>query len=142
MAFTPDQMFPKVHFHRTSSSVQRIHGTRISRANTPIWNRRHPEKVSFYVMASKVGNKPGQEIPLTDKSYHTWAYTCLMDGRILVQCAHPQQGWGYYLMTPNPGGESGFERIDCELAKTGILDRVSISPSETKVCFEYQKGFH
>ena len=42
--------------------------------NTPIWNRRHPDKVSFQVMASKVGNKPGQEIALTDKSYHTWAY--------------------------------------------------------------------
>ena len=109
--------------------------------NTPIWNRRHPEKVSFQVMASKVGNKPGQEIALTDKSYHTWAYTCLIDGRILVQCAHPQQGWGYFLMTPNFGGEPKFERIGCELAKEGILDRVSISPSETKVCFEYQKGF-
>ena len=92
-------------------------------------------------MASKVGNKPGQEIALTDKSYHTWAYTCLIDGRILVQCAHPKQGWGYFLMTPNPGGEPRFERIDCELATKGILDRVSISPSETKVCFEYQKGF-
>jgi hypothetical protein len=34
--------------------------------NTPIWNRKHPDKVSFYVMASKVGNKPGQEIALTD----------------------------------------------------------------------------
>ena len=56
--------------------------------NTPIWNRKHPEKVSFYVMASKVGNHPGQEIALTDKSYHTWAYSCLIDGRILVQCAH------------------------------------------------------
>ena len=109
--------------------------------NTPIWNRKHPEKVSFQVMASKVGNKPGQEIALTDKSYHTWAYTCLIDGRILVQCAHPKQGWGYFLMTPNPGGEPRFERIDCELAKKGILDRVSISPSETKVCFEYQTGF-
>jgi hypothetical protein len=92
-------------------------------------------------MASKVGNQPGEEIALTDKSYHTWAYTCLIDGRILVQCAHPKQGWGYFLMTPNPGGEPGFERIDCEQAKEGILDRVSISPSETKVCFEYQQGF-
>ena len=109
--------------------------------NTPIWNRKHPDKVSFQVMASKVGNEPGQEIALTDKSYHTWAYTCLIDGRILVQCAHPKHGWGYFLMTPNPGSEPKFERIDCELAKEGILDRVSISPSETKVCFEYQKGF-
>jgi len=109
--------------------------------NTPIWNRKHPDRVSFQVMASKVGNKPGQEIALTDKSYHTWAYTCLIDGRILVQCAHPKQGWGYFLMTPNPDGEPRFERIDCEMAKKGILDRVSILPSETKVCFEFQTGY-
>ncbi len=109
--------------------------------NTPIWNRKHPDRVTFQVMASKVGNKPGQEFALTDKSYHTWAYTCLIDGRILVQCAHPKHGWGYFLMTPDPSGEPSFERIDCELATKGILDRVSISPSETKVCFEYQKGY-
>ncbi|MEA1952743.1 MAG: ankyrin repeat domain-containing protein [Planctomycetota bacterium] len=109
--------------------------------NTPIWNRKNPDKGSFYVMQSKVGNKPGQEVALTDKSYHTWGYTCLTDGRILVQSAHPKQGWGYFLMTPNVGGEPRFERIDCELAKKGVLDRVSVSPSEKKVCFEYQKGF-
>jgi len=44
-------------------------------------------------------------------------------------------------MTPNPGGEPSFERIECALAKKGILDRVSVSPSETRVCFEYQTGF-
>ena len=110
-------------------------------SNTPIWNRKNPATGSFYVMKSKVGAKQGQEIVLTDKSYHTWAYTCLKDGRILVQCAHPKQGWGYYLMTPDTDGEPSFKRIDCELAKTGLLDRVSISPSETKVCFEYQTGF-
>jgi hypothetical protein len=109
--------------------------------NTPIWNRKHPDKVSFYVMANTVGNKPGQEIALTDKNYHTWAYSCLIDGRILVQCAHPKRGWDYFLMTPNPAGEPSFERIDCPMAAKGILDRVSISPSETKVCVEYQTGF-
>ena len=109
--------------------------------NTPIWNRRNPGG-GFCVMASKVGAKPGKEFPLTDKSYRTWAYSCLIDGRILVQCRHPKQGSGYFLMTPNPDGEPRFERIDCPpLATKGILDRVSISPSETKVCFEYQKGY-
>ncbi len=110
-------------------------------ANTPIWNRKNPETGGFYVMQSKVGASPGQEIALTDKRYHTWAYTCLRDGRILVRSAHPKQGHGYYLMTPNVGGKPRFERIDCELAKRGLLDRVSISPSETKLCFEYQTGF-
>jgi len=110
-------------------------------SNTPIWNRKNPETGSFYVMQSKVGNSPGQEVALTDKRFHTWAYTCLKDGRILVQSAHPKQGHGYFLMTPNAGGRPRFERIDCELAKKGLLDRVSISPSEKRVCFEYQTGF-
>jgi len=110
-------------------------------SNTPIWNRRNLKTGGFCVMASKVGNRPGQEFPLSDKRYHTWAYTCLTDGRILVQCAHPKQGWGYFLMTPKAGGQSRYERIDCELAKKGLLDRVTLSPSETKVAFEYQTGF-
>jgi ankyrin repeat protein len=110
-------------------------------SNTPIWNRKNPETGSFYVMQSKVGAKPGQEVALTDKSFHTWAYTCLKDGRILVQSAHPKQIWGYFLMTPKVGEEPKYEHIDCELAKKGLLDRVSVSPSEKKVCFEYQKGF-
>jgi len=42
-------------------------------------------------------------------------------------------------MMPNPGGKPSFERIDCGVAKKGILDRVCISLSETKVCFEYPK---
>ncbi|NQT84749.1 hypothetical protein HQ563_17155, partial [bacterium] len=92
-------------------------------------------------MRSKVGNSPGQEVALTDKRFHTWAYTCLKDGRILVQSAHPLQGYGYFLMTPKANGEPRFERIECELAKKGLLDRVSVSPSEKRVCFEYQKGF-
>jgi len=109
--------------------------------NTPIWNRKNPKTGSFYVMKSKVGAKPGQEVAITDKSYHTWAYTCLKDGRILVQSAHPKQGHGYFLMTPDAGGKPRFERIDCEMATKGLLDRVSVSPSETRVCFEYQTGF-
>ena len=110
-------------------------------SNTPIWNRKNPETGSFYVCQSKVGNSPGQEVALTDKRFHTWVYTCLKDGRILVQSAHPKQGYGYFLMTRKAGGKPLFERIDCELAKKGLLDRVSVSPSEERVCFEYQTGF-
>jgi hypothetical protein len=92
-------------------------------------------------MQSRVGNKPGQEMAITDERYHTWAYACLRDGRILVSSAHPTQGWGYFLMTRNVSGKPRYERLDCELAKQGLLDRVSVSPGETKVCFEFQTGF-
>jgi Tol biopolymer transport system component len=109
--------------------------------NTPIWNRKHPTRGSYQVVAGKIGGKPGEEIALTDKGYHAWAFTCLMDGRILVGATPPKRKRGYYLMTPNPGGEPKFERIRCELEKGGVLARVSLSADETKVCFEYQKGF-
>lgn len=39
--------------------------------NTPIWNRKHPATGSFFVMQSKVGNQPGQEVALSDRSHHT-----------------------------------------------------------------------
>jgi Tol biopolymer transport system component len=109
--------------------------------NTPIWNRKNPATGSFFVMQSKVGQSPGQEVAISAESYHTWAFSCLIDGRILVSCAHPTQGWGYFLMTRQAGGPPQYERIDCELAKNGLLDRVSVSPSETKLCFEFQTGF-
>jgi len=109
--------------------------------NTPIWNRRNLKTGGFIVMKSKVGNRPGQEVAITDPRYHNWAYTCLMDGRILVQCMHPKQGWGYFLMTPKAGGAPSYQRIDTAgLARKGLLDRISISPSEDKVCFEHQIG--
>lgn len=109
--------------------------------NTPIWNRKHPRKNSYQIMAGKIGGTPGQEVALTDNSFHTWGFTCLTDGRILVASTPPKRKRGYYLMTPSAQGDPKFERIDCALAKGGALARVSLSPDETKVCFEYQKGF-
>ncbi|MEM7475113.1 MAG: hypothetical protein AAF483_08990 [Planctomycetota bacterium] len=109
--------------------------------NTPIWNRKNPKTSGYMVMASKVGAKPGEEFPLTSERHSTWAFTCLTDGRILVRSNPPGQSLGYYLMTPGDKANPTFEPIECELAKTGVLARVSLSASETRVCFEYQPGF-
>ena len=38
-------------------------------------------------------------------------------------------------MTRGEGGKPGYEPIKCELMPKGLLDRVSVSPSEKKVCF-------
>jgi Tol biopolymer transport system component len=110
-------------------------------SNTPVWNRKVKGKLSYHIMGSKVGGKPGEEIALTDPSYHAWVHSALSDGRLFVAATHPKQGRGYYLMTPNAGGEPKFEHVECELADKGILDRISVSPSESKICFEYQTGF-
>jgi len=109
--------------------------------NRPVWNRRNPETGGYVVMWSKVGARPGEEVAVTDRRYHTWVHTCLVDGRMLVESAHPEQGWGYYLMTPEAGGKPRFERIDCGgLAAKGLLCRISVSPSEKKICFGHLLG--
>ena len=109
--------------------------------NTPIWNRKRTHTGGYVVMAGRVGTKPGEEVALTSTVHHTWAYTCLTDGRILVRSNPIDQGMGYYLMTPGKNTNPTFERIECDLAQKGVLDRVSLSPTETRVCFEFQRGF-
>ena len=55
-------------------------------------------------MQSKVGGKPGEETALTDERFHNWAHSCLTDGRILVNSAHPTLGWGVFLLTRRDDG--------------------------------------
>ena len=92
-------------------------------------------------MISEIGAKPGDEIALTSHSYHTWVYTCLTDGRVLVNHTPPKDDRGYYLMSFGNNEKPKFEKIECELAKKGYLDRLSLSVNEKKICFEFQKGF-
>ena len=108
--------------------------------NTPVWNRKNREKGGYQIMAGKIGGKPGEEIALTGRDYHAWVHSAVKDGRLFVSAIPPKLGYGHFLMKPNPGGEPTFERVTCDLAKTGSLDRLSISPDETKICFDYHPG--
>jgi len=108
--------------------------------NSPVWNRKHP-KGHFIVMRSEIGNKPEQCVALTDERYHNWIHSCLTDGRMLVESAHPTMGYGYYLMTPKAGGKSTYQRInDGGLLKKGLMARISISPDEKMICFGHILG--
>ena len=108
--------------------------------NLPLWNRKNPATGGFIVMQGKVGGQPGEEVALTDGSCHAWAHSALADGRILVSLLHPALGWGLFLMNGKAAGQSGFERIQCELVPKGQFHRLSVSPSEKKVCFEFLPG--
>ena len=108
--------------------------------NTPVWNRKNREQGGYQIMAGRIGGKPGEEIALTGKHYHAWVHSAVKDGRLFVSAIPPKLGYDHYLMKPNPAGEPGFERVTCELAQTGRLDRLSISPDETKICFDYHPG--
>ncbi len=109
-------------------------------SNAPIWNRKNDKTGAYCVMKSKVGGKPGDEIPLTDTKFHTWAHSCLTDGRILVNSRHPTLGFGVCLLTCKEGESPCYEPVQCELSAKGELHRASISPSEKKICFEFMTG--
>jgi hypothetical protein len=108
--------------------------------NSPIWNRKNPATGGFMLMQGKVGGKPGAEVALTEGSYHAWAHSSLADGRIFVSLLHPALGWGLFLMTHKEDGKPDFERLQCELVPKGQFHRLSVSPSEKKVCFEFLPG--
>ena len=103
-----------------------------------VFNRHNDEKYRWFVMFSKHDARPGDEYAVSDTHIHTYAYSCLKDGRLLVSASGRP---GYFLMTPGRDNRAKYEALQCELARTGRLDRVSISPSETKICFELQRGF-
>jgi hypothetical protein len=109
-------------------------------SNTPIWNRKNDKTGGYCIMQSKVGSKPGDEIALTDERFHHWAHSCLTDGRILINAAHPTLGWGVYLMTRGAEAKPSHERMEWELGAQGQMHRASISPSEKRICFEYLRG--
>jgi Tol biopolymer transport system component len=64
-----------------------------------------------------------------------------MDGRILVSAAHPKLGLGIYLLTRRAGPKPVYEPVQCELTSKGLFHRMSISPSEKKICFEHSNEF-
>ncbi len=101
--------------------------------NLVIFNRYNDQTHRGAVMCSRHDAHPGDEYAVSDTRRRTLSYTCLMDGRILVSASDPH---GYYLMTPARGNRAKYEPIECEVAEKGSLDRISVSPSEKRVCFE------
>jgi Tol biopolymer transport system component len=109
-------------------------------SNTPIWNRKNAATGGFHVMQSKIGGKPGEEVAITDETFHTWAHSCLMDGRMLVNSAHPTLGWGAFLVARGRDRKPLYESVQWELGTRGQMHRASVSPSEKKICFEFLAG--
>jgi hypothetical protein len=108
--------------------------------NTPIWNRKNDRTGGYCIMQSTVGGKIGAELALTDDGFHNWAHSCLTDGRILVNAAHPSLGWGVYLLTRRADAKPLYERVEWDLNQQGQMHRASVSPSEKRICFEFLVG--
>jgi len=117
----------------------------------PTWTRDGSEKAvlnrldhgngRFAIYMTGPGANPGDEYVVSDKRLSSYAYTCLKDGRIFVSCWNHPSGPGYFLMTPSADGKPKYERVNFAFPLEGTIDRVSLTPSETKLCCEFQKGF-
>jgi Tol biopolymer transport system component len=146
---------PNAGYWRTSICVIGVDGTGFRKltdgSNTdfnPTWSRDGENAVvfsrlnrktgAFCVMLTQRDGRPGDEHAVSDTRRHSFANSCLADGRILVKASNPG---GYYLMTPARDNRAKYEPIRCALAKRGLMDRISASPSEKRVCFEFQRGF-
>ena len=107
--------------------------------NLAVFNRRDPKTGSYVVMLSKHDGRPGDEYAASDTRSLTYAYSCVKDGRLFV--GSEVAGSYFFLMTPGRDNRAKYDPVQCELAKTDRIDRASITPSETKICFELQQGF-
>jgi Tol biopolymer transport system component len=110
-------------------------------SNLAVLNRQKPKSGGYVVMLARPDGVPGEEYAVSDTRLHTYAYSCLKDGRMFVSSSRKPSKSGYFLMRPDREGNPVYEPIQCDLAKQGRLDRVSVTPDETRVCFELQKGF-
>lgn len=143
---------------RTAICVVNVDGTGFRKLTdgtqtdfNPTWTRDGSEKAvlnrldhgngRFAIYMTGPGANPGDEYVVSDKRLSSYAYTCLKDGRIFVSCGNHPSGGGYFLMTPSADGKPKYERVNFVFELEGSIDRVSLTPSETKICAEYQEGF-
>ena len=109
--------------------------------NRIYFSRRDPTAGRFAAYMTTADAKPGDEVPIGDPTSSSYVLSCLKDGRIFVM------GWSqtsrdrYFLLTPSAEGKAKVEPVKFAFPLQGLLDRLSVSPSETKVCYELQKGF-
>ncbi len=110
-------------------------------SNTIVFSRWVKNDYVFKIYFTATESEPGDEVPVSDPNAIEFAYSCLMDGRIFISSTRDIIKGGYYLFTAQPGGIGKYELIHFEFNLEGPLDRVSISPSETKITYEYIKDW-
>jgi Tol biopolymer transport system component len=109
--------------------------------NRIYFSRRDPTAGRFAAYMTTADASPGDEIAVGDPATSSYVLSCLKDGRIFVM------GWSqtsrdrYFLLTPAAEDKAKMEAVKFAFALPGLLDRLSVSPSETKLCYELQNGF-
>lgn len=104
-------------------------------SNMVIFNRYSTEKTyanQIFLISpdSKVGDE--QLISHPSNAYFEWAFSCLKDGRIFMDRIGKDFAKSY-LLTPNPGKLGEYEEL--QRPTDQLWHKVSVSPSETKICY-------
>jgi len=108
--------------------------------NVILFSRRNPANSKYVIYQTAPDSNPGDEVPVSDPRYGSFALSCVKDGRIFVSSSgHPDKA-GYYLMTPGKDGKATYEPVKFAFKPDGFPDRVSITPGETKMTYEFQHG--
>lgn len=109
--------------------------------NKILFSRRDPARGTFAIYMTTADSSPGDEVVVSDPRYSSYVFSCLRDGRVFANCPdHPSKA-GYCLLTPSAEGRAMYEPVRFAFPLEGTIDRLSISPSETKITAEFQAGF-
>lgn len=108
--------------------------------NTIIFSRYNDSRKQCIIHRTTADAKPGDEVVISDRAYSEYALSSLKDGRIFISSGREAGKLPYYLLTPKKGGGT-YEHISFGFRVEGPLERVTVSPSETKITYEYQRGW-
>jgi hypothetical protein len=106
------------------------------------FSRRDQAAGRFIAHRTTADANPGDETAVSDPAANIYVLSCLKDGRIFVMGSQPSSRDRYFLLTPDKNGQSKLEPVTFSPPLPGLVDRVSIAPSERQVCFELQKGYN
>jgi hypothetical protein len=116
----------------------------------PTWTRDGTNQIIFnrYAVRGSTSNDiylispqgtVGSEVLVsTPGNGYEWAFSGLKDGRIFIDRVDWSTGQAVassFLLTPNPGGTPTYEEITRPILATQLWQKLSVSPSETKVTY-------
>lgn len=118
----------------------------------PTWTKDGTHRVLysryFNIRAKSVIHRvkiDGDEIKdeiVSDVNESEYALTSLRDGRILITSDRAIFTSIHWILTPGSEGLPGsYQKVNFGFKMKGIMDRCSVSPDETKLTYEYKKGY-
>ena len=117
----------------------------------PTWTRDGTDRIVFSryysqekrseIYVTTADAKRDDEQLVSDPDHGEYAFSCLQDGRIFILSRRENDEERYFLLTPGKAGEGNYERVTFKFPLAGALRRLSVSPSDTKITYEYCEGW-